>query len=79
MECRYCGNKMQKGRIRSKASLLNPIAASDLVWTDEKDIGKMKRNEAKLSEENEAWYCENCKLVFSELPVKAALYDPEGT
>ena len=74
MECRYCGNKMQKGRITSKASLLNPIAASDLVWTDEKDIGKMKRNEAKLSEENEAWYCEICKLVFSELPVKPPVF-----
>ena len=74
MECRYCGNKMQKGRIRSKASLLNPIAASDLVWTDEKDSGKMKRNEPKLSEENEAWYCENCKLVFSELPVKPPVF-----
>ncbi len=74
MECRYCGNKMQKGRIRSKASLLNPIAVSDLVWTDEKDIGKLKRNEAKLSEENEAWYCEKCKLVFAELPLKPPVF-----
>ena len=74
MECRYCGNKLQKGRIRSKASLINPMAASYLVWTDENDIGKLKRNEAKLSEENEAWSCETCKLVFSELSVKPSAF-----
>ena len=74
MECRYCGNKLQKGRIRSKASWYNPIASSSIVWTDEKDIGNLKRNEVKISEDNEAWYCEKCKLVFSELPVKPSVF-----
>ena len=74
MKCQYCEKEMTKGRIRCKASVLNATALSSLVWTDEKDIGKLKRNEVKLSEENEAWYCETCNRVVAEINVKPPLF-----
>ena len=64
---------MKKGVIRAKTSMLKPGLTS-LVWTDSDDIGKLKRNELKLSEENEAWYCEVCNKVLAEICVKPPLF-----
>lgn len=74
MECKYCGKTLQRGVIRSKASLINISAISDIVWTDEQDIGKLKRNEVKLKNMSKAYYCETCKLVFAELELKPPIF-----
>ena len=60
--------------IRTKASLLNVSTVSHIVWTDENDMGKLKRNEVRLKDMSEAWYCETCKLVFAELEVRQPLF-----
>ena len=79
MNCPYCNNEMEKGRIMASATGSIPIAQLD--WYAEKDFEKkgvvaaIKRKRVGIKSSNggyyrDSYYCVQCKKVFGEFPTK---------
>ena len=80
MNCPYCNNEMEKGRIMASATGSIPIAKLD--WFAEKDFEEkgfraaLKRKSVGIKSFNnggyypDSNYCEQCKKVFAEFSTK---------
>ena len=79
MNCIYCNSEMEKGRFAAWASGSVPVAF--LEWYAEKEFEKkgiiaaLKRKGVAIKDSkdgyfNDSYYCQQCKKVFAEFPVK---------